>query len=65
MYTTEEKGGLRNVKQLAQSHTANRWQSQDSNPELTEAKYMLLSHPLLPWPTKGHWTEDPGEVLAL
>lgn len=54
MYTTEEKGGLRNVKQLAQSHTANRWQSQDSNPELTEAKYMLLSHPLLPWPTKGH-----------
>lgn len=65
VYTAGEKGGLRDVKQLARSHTANRWQSQDSNPELTEAKYMLLPHPLLPWPTEGHWTKDPGEVLAL
>lgn len=65
IYTTEKKGGLRDVKQLAQSHTANRWQSQDSNPERTEAKLLLLPHPLNPWPTEGHWTEDLGEVLAL
>lgn len=60
-----ERGGLRDVKQLAQSHTATKWQSQDSHPELSKAKLMLLSYSLLPWPTEGRWTQGSGDDLAL